>query len=273
MTVEARPDTSSAWLRLLRRATEGSSPRGVYKNADAGLAGAGDVDFLAPEGDWDALELDFLSWARAEGLGSVIACRHMPGALFLIALRRGEAWLQLDVRARITWRGATLLEPERAAQLMETDGRGFRRLRPGAEGVVKLVVSGVAPGGRPKPRGLAKERVRELLASDPEGARAAAGAFGVAAPAVRRGAAAAASGGWDGRAMAAVEVWALARAPAAPATLMGQARARRAKRDCLVLRTGIASGRMVPDDPAEWLRSVEETHCVHDHRALSEDHE
>jgi hypothetical protein len=238
----------------------------VWKNVEAGLTGAGDVDYLAPAEEWDGIEHDYLRWARDGGLGPVIVCRHVPSALFLVALPEpgsDDRWLQLDVRARVTFRGATVLRAGDAGPLAQLDERGFRRLRPGAEGLLKLVVSGIAPSGRPKAATLAKEGVAALLRSDPAGAEAAAAVFGPLAGAARRAARAAADGGWDRRAAAALQAWALARAPAAPAVLAGQVLARRAKATCPLLRTGIGAGRRAPEPRAEWVAGVARDHIVH----------
>ena len=49
-------DRTALWLPLLRRFTELSPRWVVWKNADAALAGVGDIDAAAPESDWPALE-------------------------------------------------------------------------------------------------------------------------------------------------------------------------------------------------------------------------
>jgi hypothetical protein len=264
VTLRARERSEARWITLLRALSESSPARAVWKNAEAGLAGEGDVDFLAPQGEWDAIEHDFLRWARDHELGPVIVCRHLPGAMFLVALPPGpEAWLQLDVRARVTWRGATLLEAGDAEPYTELDERGFRRLRPGAEGVLKLFVNGVAPGGRRKGAGLAREGVGALLERDPTGVAQAAALFGVLAPLVQAATAAVAAGRWPRRALAAIESVTLLRAPLEPVVLVGQAAARRAKRRCPVMVAGTRGGRRVPQPREEWLVRVARTHIVH----------
>ncbi|MFN2490195.1 MAG: hypothetical protein ABR529_10760, partial [Actinomycetota bacterium] len=216
-------DQTALWLPLLRSLTESSVERAVWKNIEAGLTGEGDVDFIAPVGEWDAIEHEFLRWARVHEVGPVVVCRHAPGALFLIALGgRDEPWLQLDVRAHATLRGATVFRVEDALPLIEFDGRGFRRLQAGAEGIFKLVTSGLAPGGRPNPRGLRKERVAELLRDDPQAAAAATHTFGIARAALQAGAGAVAAGGWDRGAMARVEAYVMLRGMRTPHTAVGQ---------------------------------------------------
>lgn len=262
MNVTERGDTTSRWLPLLRRLTEASEDWAVWKNAEAGLTGAGDVDFLAVRAEWPRLQEEFVRSALQEGAGPVLACRHLPGALLLVALDSADPWLQLDVRDRITFRGSTIFRASEAADLLRLDERGFRRLRPGSEGLVKLAASGIAVGGRPKPAGLRKERVLELLEEDPEGAVLAAHLFGRAGQALLRGAHAAGRGGWDRRAMAIVEARAAARSVIEPRVAAGQAWVRRVKATCPVLRTGIRNRRRIDGDPERWLKMAAPGHEV-----------
>lgn len=259
----AERDLEATWLDLLRRLTEACPGSGVWKNADAGLAGEGDVDFAAPVEEWNRIEAEFLSWAAVHGLGPVITCWHVPGSMFLVALDPGGAeFLQLDVRARSTWRGSTLFEAADLVPLMEMDRRGFRRLRPGAEGLVKLLQNGIEAGGRPKSKNLVKERVVALLEADPEGARVAEDLFGRAGRWAGRGAVAARSGGWDRAALAAVEARAALRSLGEPGVALATVRARRAKASCPVLSASIRNKRRVPDDAETWLKAVARGHSV-----------
>jgi hypothetical protein len=264
VTIETLPSTTTLWLPLLASLSEASQLNAVSKNADRALAGDGDIDFLAPEEHWDAIELEFLRWARASDLGPVPVCRHVPGALFLVALGDGRGpWFQLDVRARATFRGSTLLRPQDATPLTEMDGRGFRRLRPGAEGLLKLVASGIAPGGRPKPDNLRRERVAELVGRDLAGTRRAAAGFGALAAAAVRAAQAVARGDWDRPSALALEARACARALVEPRVARAQLAARVAKKRCPLVATGIGRGRRVPDERDAWLELVSRTHPVH----------
>jgi hypothetical protein len=265
VTLRARVRSEAMWIDLLRTLTEGPPTWLVWKNVEAGLAGEGDVDFLAPEADWDAIEHDFLRWARDHALGPVVVCRHVAGAMFLVALPpQGGPWVQLDVRARVTWRGATVLDARAAHALAEMDERGFRRLRPGAEGLIKLFLNGVAPGGRRKDAGLAREGVIDLLGRDPAGVERTAALFGLLAPLGRAAARAATTPAWPRAAMAALEGATVLRAALVPTVIAGQARARRAKARCPVLRAGIEGGRRVPGGRDEWLVRVARSHIVHD---------
>ena len=266
----ARADLSAApeggrtamWLPLLRRLTERFPRWGVWKNADSALTGVGDVDSLAERAAWPAIEDEFRGWAAAHGLTRVVVCRHVPQGPHLLAFGPATRHLlQLDVKERATFRGSTLVDVPRLLEASELDPRGFRRVRAGAEGVIKLVSNGLLPPGRPSADGLRSKRVRALLAADPEGVRLAARWFGPAAGALRALADAVAAGGWDRRAALAVEGWALLRGMAEPRTLASRTwfkynvRAR-----CPVIQTIRRDHRRIPDDVEGWLAAVRATH-------------
>lgn len=260
---EQSADRSAAWIDLLGRLTEAHRDRAVWKNVDQGLAGTGDVDFAASVEDWEEVESEFRRWAAGQGLGPVFACRHVPGSLFLIAVDHAtSSFLQLDVRGRATFRGSTLFTAQDLVPLMEPDPRGFRRLRPGAEGLLKLVLSGLGRGGSPRPDALEKEGVAELLVRDPVGAREAARLFGVARRAVLAGAASLTDGRWNRGAMIVVEGRAALRALVEPHAVLGRLRERRAKKWCPVLRAGIVHRRRIQGDLASWLDEVRRSHTV-----------
>ncbi|MGH2751224.1 MAG: hypothetical protein ACRDK3_10190 [Actinomycetota bacterium] len=257
-------DLPALWTPLLQSLCGASADQGVWKNVEAGLSGRGDVDFMAPRCEWEGVRILVQSWAAQVGLGPVIVCPHVPdAAFFLVVDRSTKDFLQLDVKDRVTFRGSTVFRPHEVARLMAMDPRGFRSLRAGAEGLVKLVVSGTAPGGRPKPRTLLKENVLELLASDSEGLQETAGSvFGRVEPAALAGAEAALAGGWNRRAMATVELFYALKGVTEPATMAGRLRARRAKRQCLVMRTSLERGRRIGHDVDGWLDEVARTHRV-----------
>lgn len=257
-------DLPALWTPLLHRLSGASADQGVWKNAEAGLSGHGDVDFIAPRSEWEGVRIVVKAWAAEAGLGPVIVCPHIPDAVFFFVVDRSEQdFLQLDVRDRVTFRGSTVFQPHDVVHLMAMDPRGFRSLRAGAEGLVKLVVSGTAPGGRPKPKTLRKENVIELLASDSEGMRkAASSVFGRVESAALAGAEAALAGGWDRRAMATVETFYTLKGVTEPATVVGRLRARRAKKNCPVMRTSLENGRRIGNDVDGWLNEVARTHRV-----------
>ncbi|HEU0299532.1 MAG TPA: hypothetical protein VFR37_08765 [Longimicrobium sp.] len=250
------------WLPLLRRLTAGSPTWAVWKNVDSALLGHGDVDSLADPGCWPGIEAEFRAWAAEHGLDRVIACRHVPQGPHLLAFGPGTRHLvQLDVKERATFRGSTLVSWRTLLPLCEMDPRGFRRVRPGAEGVIKLLSNGLLPGGRMDGAALRKKRVAELLNADPEGVRLIAGRFGPAAGALRRGAEAAARGGWDRQAMRMVEAWCLLRAIAEPGTMLSRIGFKyHGRKRCPVIRTIRRDDRRIPDDVEGWMREVRRTH-------------
>ncbi|HET7457979.1 MAG TPA: hypothetical protein VFJ74_10005 [Gemmatimonadaceae bacterium] len=259
-------DRSALWLPLLRRFTELSPQWVVWKNADAALAGVGDIDAAAPERDWTVLERAFREWATAQGVGPVVVCHHIPGGLNLVAVPPSmPTLLEVGMKARRIWRGATLFVLDDLVPLMRMDPRGFRRLRPGAEGLLKLLLNGVAWGGRPNRTALEAKGVLPLLRDDPEGVRDAAHRLlGGAADAAIAGAERAAAGGWDAGAMRAVERHALLRAARSPRILGRRALFRaRGKAECPVVAAILRDGRRIPDDRAGWLARVATSHAVY----------
>lgn len=257
-------DLPALWTPLLHTLSGASADQGVWKNVEAGLSGHGDVDFIAPRSEWAGVRIVVKAWAAEAGLGPVIVCSHIPDAEFFFVVDRSQRdFLQLDVRDRVTFRGSTVFRPHDVVHLMAMDARGFRSLRAGAEGLVKLVVSGTAPGGRPKPKTLRKENVIELLASDSEGVReTAASVFGRVESTALAGAEAALAGGWNRRAMATVEAFYALKGVTEPTTVVGRLRARRAKKQCPVIRTSLENCRQIRTDVDDWLNEVARTHRV-----------
>ncbi|MGH2751225.1 MAG: hypothetical protein ACRDK3_10195 [Actinomycetota bacterium] len=246
------------WLPLLARLTERFPEWGLWKNADAALTGQGDFDSTAPESDWDDITAEFSSWATEHHLNAVAACRHVRGVLFLVAVDRRDATLfELDVNARKYFRGWTVFRPDDLKPMMEIDDRGFRRVRPGAEGVTLLTQNGLKWGGRRDDAELRRKRVVEFLESDPEGVAAAARLFGSAEGALLRAAQAVTSGKWDRRALLRVEARALLGALADPPIVLSRVRAKRAKKRCRLLRTVFVDGRTIRGEVSDWIEQVE----------------
>ncbi len=256
-------DADPRILALVRRLCGAGEARTLWKNAAGALGGTGDIDFLAPAAEWPEMRRDFRGWAEECGLGPVFSCRHVPGTLFLIAVDQvARAFIQLDLKERATFRGSTLLRARALDGLTVMDERGFRTLRPGAEGLVKLVASGIAPGGRPKPRNIEKERVRELLAEDPDGARLAARGLGPVGPAALRGARAFTAGHWSRSSMALVEAWFAAGAIMEPARAWERLTAGRSKETCPIVRTSLRHGRRIEGKLGRWLDEAGAAHPV-----------
>lgn len=255
-------DRADLWLPLLRELTSTYPGWAVWKNITSAFAGTGDVDSFAPPSDWPAIQQTFVDWARAQGLGPVLVCRHIPQGPHFITFEPGSPYIvQLDVKVRGTFRGSTLVDTWSLLPLTELDERGFRRARPGAEGVIKLCMNGVRRGGRPNEEALRAKGVAQLLASDPEGVARAAEWLGPARDALLRGVTAVIAGGWDRSAMTAVEAWCLVRAVTEPTVAASRwwflnVTAER----CLVVDLIRTHDRRIDGDLDTWLASAAEGH-------------
>jgi hypothetical protein len=264
MTAPTAPDLAARWLALLRDLTIATPSWGVWKNADAAMIGDGDIDSSAPMAEFTAITDVFAEWARQQELGPVVVCRHIPRVMFLAALDPDRpTFYELDVLGRKYFRGAPFFVAEQLVPMMEQDARGFRRVRPGVEGVILLVQNGAHRGGAANTEGLARRGVRTLLTADPDGVRQAATLFGSAAGAALDLADAVVAGNWDRRAMQHLELHAVAKAVAAPTVPLGRLRLRLwTKRRCPLLRSVFFADRALPYDRRGWLQEVARTHLV-----------
>ncbi|HET7232152.1 MAG TPA: hypothetical protein VFJ16_19250 [Longimicrobium sp.] len=258
-------DRTALWLPLLRRLTREVPGWVLWKNAESAFHGTGDIDAAAPEEDWPLVERIFCRWAAEAGAGPVVVCRHIPGGLNLVAVPPGGTHLlEMGVKCTRLWRGAPLFGHADLMAHARMDPRGFRRVRPGAEGVYKLLLNGMRRGGAPDWPALRDKDVPALLRADPVGARAAARRFGPFAPAAARLARAVAGDGWDRPSAAALELWAALRALRSPGVALARLRFRRAGgKRCPVLAALLAAHRRIPADRDAWLRDVARTHRVH----------
>ena len=253
------------WLALLRRLTQVSPTFLVWKNVDSALDGQGDIDAAASPADWEMLEEQFLEWAREFELLPAALCHHIPGGRNLIAAPVGTpTFFELSIKHDKAFRGSTLFVLDDLLALSETDDRGFRRLRPGAEGLLKLVLNGSKWLGRPNVEGLTAKHVRELVASDPEGVAQAAKVFGWADAAAVKLATAVAGGGWDRLAMETIETHAVAKGLRHPSVMARRAWFRvSAQRQCPVVYA-IGHGRVITEPREAWLADVARGHVLHD---------
>src|SRR5436309_14251038 len=97
------------WLALLRRLTDVSSSFLVWKNVESALEGQGDIDAAAAPADWDALEQQFVAWARELELLPAALCHHIPGGRNLIAAPVGTpTFFELSIKHDKAFRGSTL---------------------------------------------------------------------------------------------------------------------------------------------------------------------
>lgn len=255
---------SALWLPLLATLTEKFPRWSVWKNVRSALEGHGDVDSFAPREDWHAIEVEFNRWAAENGLSPVIVCRHIPQGPHFIAIDPTSDYIvQLDVKDRATLRGCTLLDVDQLQQLSEIDERGFRRIRPGGEGVIKLLTNGMTSGGHMNEEGIATKGVVDLLRNDREGVLAIAAMFGRAREALIRGVDALLLGEWDQRAMRAVELHAYRRALTEPGVALSRIWFNQvSKKRCPVIRLIREDDRRLPDDRQAWIADVSRTHSI-----------
>ena len=253
---------AALWLPLLRRLTERVPRWVVLKNAGAALAGVGDVDSFASPEDWPLIEREFRAWAAERDLPMVAVCRHIWRGPHFVAIDPASPYLLvLDVKSYRTFRGSALIRLGDAVAFAELDPLGFRRLRSGPEGVVKLLWNGMFRGARRNEVGLRTKGVLGLLIEDPTGASEAARIVGPAAPLLRRAIRRATAGQWPQRELAVVELWCVVRALWRPDVLFRQLWFRyRIVQRCPLMRLTRQARRRLPDDRERWLAEAAATH-------------
>jgi hypothetical protein len=201
--------------------------------ADASVAGSGDLDAAATRADWSAVWQVHKKWALDGNARAVVSCAHVPGLLMMAAIFPDvETFSELDVSDEIFFRARTLFNAEQIATLAIDDRRGFRRVRPGAEGVIVFLMKSLRRGGRPDRGVLGGRGVYEMLDSDPEGARMAIGLL------------------------------ALVGALRSPKTVARRAWFRARRRGPCPVAAALEGSRRVPSDVDAWLRAVADRHPV-----------
>lgn len=260
-------DRSTEWLSLLRRLTDLAPEAVLQGSVESGFSGRGDVDIVVARRHWHIVEHEFRRWAVVHGLQPAIVCRHVHSALLLVTPGPpGATFFELEVRAGRHFRGLRLFDPDDLLPLAWPDPRGFKQLRPGAEGLLRLVLNGVGRGGRPRWAKMREKQVDLLLSQDPEGVRLAARLFGAAQGRLLRGAASVREGRWDRRSMLMVESWALTQALRRPQELIDRYRFRSGRTRCSVGETITDLDRRVPHDVDAWISRVSKDHEVfYDH--------
>lgn len=259
-------DRSALWIPLVRHLTQACPNWTIWKNADAALAGSGDIDSAAPASDWDAIVLSFRRWAREFGFGPVIDCRHPPQTMFLVALDQSRTtFLELDVLGRKYFRGGTLFRAQELVPLSQLDQRGFRMIRPAAQALILLLCNGLRWGGRPNVDGIRRRHVVALLKSDLAGVQEAAKCFHLPERSVLAAVGSLLNGRWDRRAMLEIEGAALFRAFREPRVILSRIRFRAlTKKRCPVLRSIFYGDRTIPGDVGSWLREVGKDHRIYE---------
>ncbi len=266
VSATAVADRTALWTPLLQTLTREFPGWTIWKNADAALAGSGDIDSAAPSRDWDAIVLAFRRWARECGLGPVIECRHPPRTMFVVALDDSRStFLELDVLGRKYFRGGTLFRAEELVPLSQVDDRGFRVIRPAAQALVLLLCNGLRWGGRPDLVGIRKRHVAALLEADFAGLRHSARCLHLPERSVVAAVESLLKGEWDRGSMVRIEGWALLRSFREPQVVASRVRFRAfSKKGCPLLRAIFYGDRVIPGDPEAWLREVRKNHRVYE---------
>lgn len=257
---EAPPRDPPPWLPLLRRLTQLSGAWGVWKNVDRALAGYGDIDSVSIPLDRDRLLHEFYEWASNNDMSPVFVCPHLPGSVLGVAVRDREELVELQLCEQAIFRGSTLFTARDLAPMMMVDQRGFRRLRPGSEGLLLLFYNSMRHGSRPLLHGEKASRPVELMRRDPEGMEAATQLFGSVRDYALRLATAATDGGWERVSAVRVEMWAAARGLRDPRLLAARAKLRvTGGRYCPLLPV-LRRGRRLHGNIDEWLSRAVRIH-------------
>jgi len=258
------PQLADRWLPLLRELTHIYPKWSIWKNPESALTGPGDIDSLAPPDTWNAIEQTFRHWVIREGMHPLIICRHIPQGPHFIAIDPG--WphlLVLDVKERGTWRGSTLVDHQRLSEVSEIDDRGFRRVRPGAEGVIKLLNNGVLKGGRPNTEGLNVKGVVDLLRSDREGVEMAATWVRPLSSTLLKAVDRLLDGEWDRKSMIALEMRFALKSFLEPNVAASRFFFNHyTLQRCTVLRAIRNDDRRIPDNADAWYEEVAVEHEI-----------
>jgi hypothetical protein len=252
------------FVDLARRLTQEFPDWLVVKNLDSALYGTGDLDSVAPPRDWPAIEASFRAWAADQGLSPVIVCDHAPsGPYYLSFVPDSTDLFVLDVKRMRVFRANHLFDAEDLLPMAVMDERGFRTLRPGAQGVLKFVWNGIRYRGRPNQPALERKHVRELLESDTEGVAMAVRLYGRGRADVRRAIDAWLAGGWDRPAALRLELRYIMRSIARPRLIWRRMWFTFVElRRCPVLIVQRSGDRRVHGTVDAWLADVARTHVV-----------
>jgi hypothetical protein len=250
------------WLPLLQLLTRRYPAWGVWKNADSALAGFGDVDSVARRLDHGSIADDYTVWATEHSFLPVIVCPHLPGSTLVVGVREEIDLVELQLCSSAVFRGSRLFQAEALTPLMFIDDRGFRRLRPGAEGLLLLFHNGMKRGGRPFPEGWQRKGLDKMMRDDPDGMESAARIFGPAARAALRSAQAVLEGGWDRAAALEIELWATLRSLKEPRLLASRGAFRVAGDIYCPVLMALQRERRVPGDYGRWIARVATSHDI-----------
>lgn len=249
------------WLALARGLSEVAPGWVACKSVGGAPTESSDLPSAAPVEDWDALTEEFRRWAAANRLGPLVVCTHEPHVMHVLALDGPLRFFVLSLKARRVVRGATLFVPETLRPVVELDAWGFRRTRPGAEGVILLLDAVAQDGVEPDWQSLRARNVGGLVSRDRNGVRETARLLlGPVDRAMVQLAEAVEGGRWDRRALSNLQRWCVARSLVEPAIMATWMR-HRFIRPCAVL-DAMAAGRRVPGGRQAWWDAVTADHSV-----------
>jgi hypothetical protein len=231
----------------------------VWKHAKKSLRGEGDVDAILPRRERQAALAAFQAWAERSGDVAVVVCDHVPASTIAVGVGPTGELEQLDLIHAFVLHAAALVGAERLDAVATTGADGDRMLRPGAEGLLRLLREELRAGGR----ALAADpvEVRELLVVDGPGLEATAALLGAAGPHASRLARAVVGGRWSKKAVLAIELAMLTRAVRDPHLVAACLRFDMRGRRCLVI-DALRGGRRLSAPPSAWLERVRATHLV-----------
>jgi hypothetical protein len=255
------------WLPLLRRLSEECRGWLVLKNADAALAGEGDVDCMATCDQVYRIEEIFRQWARDIGSIGWLRCSHLEGVELFYAVVSGdrEELLELDVRTVQPFRGWPIVNANTLLPVAVDDPRGFRRLRAGAEAALLLLLNGLRPWGRADWTAIREKSLPGRLAGDLDGAKELCSRLGGASGRLLlRLAEALVAGRWDRAAALQLEAVSFVHALGSPRYALGRARVRlRGGRVCSLTSASL-DGRKVRGHAGDFLRLAAADHPRHE---------
>jgi len=255
------------WLPLLRRLSEECATWLVWKNADAALAGKGDVDSTADAVELPRIETIFRRWARDVGAVGWVRCSHIQGVDLFYAIVPGETveLLELDVMTVQPLRGWPVLKAGMLLPLAVDDPRGFRRLREGAEAALLLLLNGLRPWGRLDEATVREKALRGRIASDLDGVKELCSRL--PSPSGRlllRLAEGLVAGRWDRAAALQLEAASFARALGSPRYALARARTKLRGGPVCSLSSASLDGRRIRGDIRDFLARAAAQHSRHE---------
>jgi hypothetical protein len=248
---------------LLARLSASIPGWAVWKGVEGAFDGSGDVDAVGTGATWPAVTRMYEGWALDRGASAVIMCHHVPGVVHLLALFPERRWIaELDVCDEFYWRGSVLFTAAGLSSLTVCDPRGFRRLRPGASGLLLLLMNGVLRGGGSDVAAIREKNIERLLRQDPLGVSQAAGLLGGGRKSALKLSEAVREGRWRRRSSLLLEARSLLRSGLEPSRTAARIGFRlSASRRCPVL-VMVREHRAMPEHVDEWLEDVDSSHRV-----------